>query len=119
MKRKKKMQIGTNYHKKENLIDLSEMSAAPEPPFFVALVSGGMAGVAVDVSLFPLDTLKVRFLCCSFTIFVLFSCHPFFEIYDKQFTTKTTTTTTTTTTKSHHFSLLSFFTASFHHHQSH
>jgi hypothetical protein len=52
------------------------MSAAPEPPFFVALVSGGMAGVAVDVSLFPLDTLKVRFLCCSFTIsFCLAAIH--------------------------------------------
>jgi solute carrier family 25 (mitochondrial S-adenosylmethionine transporter), member 26 len=29
-------------------------------PFHLALISGGVAGTAVDVSLYPLDTLKTR-----------------------------------------------------------
>jgi len=32
----------------------------PEPSFLVSLVSGGVAGLAVDVSLFPIDTVKTR-----------------------------------------------------------
>ena len=32
----------------------------PDPSLAAALVSGGAAGTAVDVSLFPLDTLKTR-----------------------------------------------------------
>ena len=31
-----------------------------ETPFFVSLVSGGLAGTTVDVALFPIDTLKTR-----------------------------------------------------------
>ena len=31
-----------------------------EPSFLTSLVSGGMAGMAVDISLFPLDTIKTR-----------------------------------------------------------
>ena len=31
-----------------------------EPSFLTSLVSGGMAGMAVDISLFPLDTVKTR-----------------------------------------------------------
>ena len=34
--------------------------AETSPPFVVSLISGGMAGTAVDVSLFPLDTIKTR-----------------------------------------------------------
>ena len=39
------------------------MSEAPEKKydFIVNLISGGCAGVAVDVCLYPLDTLKTRF----------------------------------------------------------
>ena len=39
------------------------MSEAPEKKydFVVNLISGGCAGVAVDVCLYPLDTLKTRF----------------------------------------------------------
>jgi solute carrier family 25 (mitochondrial S-adenosylmethionine transporter), member 26 len=37
------------------------MSAQPsQPPFVTALLAGGMAGTTVDLSLFPLDTLKTR-----------------------------------------------------------
>ena len=32
----------------------------PEPSFTSSLISGGMAGVAVDITLFPLDTIKTR-----------------------------------------------------------
>jgi hypothetical protein len=67
------------------------MSAAPaKNTFFVPLVSGGMAGIAVDVSLFPLDTLKVRFLF----VFSLFSIYLGFVCFF--FTNKKP--------KSHHFS---------------
>ena len=31
-----------------------------ETSFLTSLVSGGMAGMAVDISLFPLDTIKTR-----------------------------------------------------------
>ena len=31
-----------------------------KPSFLVSLASGGAAGVAVDISLFPLDTIKTR-----------------------------------------------------------
>jgi len=34
--------------------------AAEEPSFLVSLASGGAAGIAVDISLFPLDTIKTR-----------------------------------------------------------
>ena len=33
---------------------------AQEPSFLVSLASGGAAGIAVDISLFPLDTIKTR-----------------------------------------------------------
>ena len=33
---------------------------ARSPPFLTALVSGGFAGLAVDVSLYPIDTVKTR-----------------------------------------------------------
>ncbi|KAI1858611.1 hypothetical protein JX265_010704 [Neoarthrinium moseri] len=37
------------------------MSTSPlQPPFATALVAGGLAGTTVDLSLFPLDTLKTR-----------------------------------------------------------
>ncbi|KAI0181846.1 mitochondrial carrier [Hypoxylon sp. FL1284] len=36
------------------------MSQQPPPPFATALVAGGIAGTTVDLSLFPLDTLKTR-----------------------------------------------------------
>eukprot|EP00475_Leptophrys_vorax_P035120 TRINITY_DN5751_c0_g1_i1.p1 TRINITY_DN5751_c0_g1~~TRINITY_DN5751_c0_g1_i1.p1 ORF type:complete len:268 (+),score=76.51 TRINITY_DN5751_c0_g1_i1:62-865(+) len=36
------------------------MAQADTTPFWTSLVSGACAGVAVDVSLFPLDTLKTR-----------------------------------------------------------
>ena len=36
------------------------MDKSPSPSFSVALVSGGIAGMSVDVSLFPLDTIKTR-----------------------------------------------------------
>lgn len=37
------------------------MSAQPsQPPFTTALLAGGLAGTTVDLSLFPLDTLKTR-----------------------------------------------------------
>ncbi|KAI2620127.1 mitochondrial carrier [Hypomontagnella submonticulosa] len=32
----------------------------PQPPFATALLAGGIAGTTVDLSLFPLDTLKTR-----------------------------------------------------------
>lgn len=32
-----------------------------EPSFSVSLIAGGIAGTAVDVALFPLDTIKTRF----------------------------------------------------------
>ncbi|KAI1076503.1 mitochondrial carrier [Whalleya microplaca] len=32
----------------------------PQPPFTTALLAGGIAGTTVDLSLFPLDTLKTR-----------------------------------------------------------
>ena len=35
-------------------------TAEPKPSFFVSLVAGAAAGVAVDVSLFPIDTIKTR-----------------------------------------------------------
>ena len=31
-----------------------------EPTFLTSLISGGVAGTAVDVALFPLDTIKTR-----------------------------------------------------------
>lgn len=36
------------------------MSTFPNPPFTTALVAGGIAGTTVDLTLFPLDTLKTR-----------------------------------------------------------
>lgn len=36
------------------------MSTPPNPPFTTALVAGGIAGTTVDLTLFPLDTLKTR-----------------------------------------------------------
>ena len=36
------------------------MSAANPPPFTTALAAGALAGTAVDMSLYPLDTLKTR-----------------------------------------------------------
>ena len=36
------------------------MTAASSAPAWVAVLSGGVAGTAVDVILFPLDTLKTR-----------------------------------------------------------
>lgn len=36
------------------------MSTSPSPPFTTALVAGGIAGTTVDLTLFPLDTLKTR-----------------------------------------------------------
>ncbi|KAK6081344.1 mitochondrial s-adenosylmethionine transporter [Seiridium cupressi] len=37
------------------------MSSSPsQPPFATALLAGGLAGTTVDLSLFPLDTLKTR-----------------------------------------------------------
>lgn len=36
------------------------MSTSPNPPFTTALVAGGIAGTTVDLTLFPLDTLKTR-----------------------------------------------------------
>ena len=37
------------------------MSSSPaNPPFTHALVAGGVAGTTVDLTLFPLDTLKTR-----------------------------------------------------------
>ncbi|KAI1412446.1 mitochondrial carrier [Hypoxylon sp. FL1857] len=35
-------------------------SQPPQPPFATALLAGGIAGTTVDLSLFPLDTLKTR-----------------------------------------------------------
>lgn len=35
-------------------------SSSPQPPFVTALLAGGLAGTTVDLSLFPLDTLKTR-----------------------------------------------------------
>ncbi|KAI0850065.1 mitochondrial carrier [Daldinia vernicosa] len=34
--------------------------SSPQPPFATALLAGGIAGTTVDLSLFPLDTLKTR-----------------------------------------------------------
>lgn len=36
------------------------MSTSSNPPFTTALVAGGVAGTTVDLTLFPLDTLKTR-----------------------------------------------------------
>ena len=36
------------------------MSPSSQPPFTTALLAGGLAGTTVDLSLFPLDTLKTR-----------------------------------------------------------
>ena len=33
---------------------------AKEPPFLVSLVAGGLAGTSVDISLYPIDTIKTR-----------------------------------------------------------
>lgn len=38
----------------------SEESSKTSPSFIIALISGGMAGMSVDVALFPIDTLKTR-----------------------------------------------------------
>ncbi len=40
----------------------SPSPSSPErhTPFFIALLSGGIAGMAVDITLFPIDTLKTR-----------------------------------------------------------
>lgn len=38
----------------------SSSSQPPQPPFATALLAGGIAGTTVDLSLFPLDTLKTR-----------------------------------------------------------
>jgi solute carrier family 25 (mitochondrial S-adenosylmethionine transporter), member 26 len=39
----------------------TKMSSPPsQPPFATALLAGGLAGTTVDLSLFPLDTLKTR-----------------------------------------------------------
>ena len=37
-----------------------ESSDANKVPFTLALISGGCAGTAVDVALYPLDTLRTR-----------------------------------------------------------
>ena len=37
-----------------------KMSEQKETPFIVALLAGGCAGTAVDVALFPIDTIKTR-----------------------------------------------------------
>ncbi|GAX29517.1 solute carrier family 25 (mitochondrial S-adenosylmethionine transporter), member 26 [Fistulifera solaris] len=39
---------------------MSSSSAETPPPFLVAMLAGGLAGTSVDVTLFPLDTLKTR-----------------------------------------------------------
>ncbi|RYC56954.1 hypothetical protein CHU98_g9258 [Xylaria longipes] len=36
------------------------MAQPANPPFTTALLAGGIAGTTVDLSLFPLDTLKTR-----------------------------------------------------------
>ena len=39
---------------------MSETKAERHTPFIVSLISGGLAGTSVDVTLFPIDTLKTR-----------------------------------------------------------
>ncbi|KAF7517274.1 hypothetical protein G7054_g13860 [Neopestalotiopsis clavispora] len=39
---------------------MSSAAKPSQPPFATALVAGGLAGTTVDLSLFPLDTLKTR-----------------------------------------------------------
>jgi solute carrier family 25 S-adenosylmethionine transporter 26 len=39
---------------------IEEMADGNRTPFFAALISGGVAGLSVDVALFPLDTIKTR-----------------------------------------------------------
>lgn len=39
---------------------MSSSSDTPPPPFLVAMIAGGLAGTSVDVTLYPIDTLKVR-----------------------------------------------------------
>lgn len=39
---------------------MSETKAERHTPFTVSLISGGLAGTSVDVTLFPIDTLKTR-----------------------------------------------------------
>ena len=43
-----------------NVLKVYLRMAAEEPSFLVSLASGGAAGIAVDISLFPLDTIKTR-----------------------------------------------------------
>ena len=39
---------------------MAEAADAAPAPLWVALASGGLAGTAVDASLFPIDTIKTR-----------------------------------------------------------
>jgi len=56
--------------------------------FIVPLVSGGLAGIAVDISLYPIDTLKVSVLLPLFLFFVnlffLTSFQPAFPLYSQK-----------------------------------
>lgn len=49
--------MGENHFESKHTKDPPEVQV---PSFFTALVAGGMAGTAVDVALFPIDTLKTR-----------------------------------------------------------
>tara|TARA_B100000795_G_scaffold1326_1_gene926 strand:+ start:96 stop:245 length:150 start_codon:yes stop_codon:yes gene_type:complete len=42
------------------MADESSSDDAPKVPFTLALIAGGCAGTAVDVALYPLDTLRTR-----------------------------------------------------------
>ena len=37
-----------------------QIAMSSEPTFVTSLVAGGIAGLCVDVSLFPIDTVKTR-----------------------------------------------------------
>eukprot|EP00960_Hanusia_phi_P026879 746520-Hanusia_phi.AAC.1 len=45
---------------KTDMRSVMQMSEQKETPFVVALLAGGCAGTAVDVALFPIDTIKTR-----------------------------------------------------------
>jgi len=40
-------------------VDAHHHVQQPNPSFLTALVAGGVAGVSVDVALYPIDTIKV------------------------------------------------------------
>ena len=42
------------------LLIMADESEVNKVPFTLALISGGVAGTAVDVALYPLDTLRTR-----------------------------------------------------------